>query len=436
LINEKMTLITFVLGLAVGIGLVLWQQIDLRRRLQQSISELNTSLPNDVLSLWSQLRRGIILAKRREQDLEKALQTWQQLLGIAPFGYLQVNEENQLLWCNQQTQSLLRIDRPDSDEPRLLLKWVRSYELDRLIELARDRQQPTEREWVFHSMTANVEKPEPDRSVALRGYAVPLPNGEVGVFLENQQVLVELTQSRDRWLSDLTHELRTPLTSIRLVAEALQTRVEPQMQPWVEQMLREVNRITQFVDDWLELSNIDTSSSQGLKYQLIEVERLIQAVWQTLEPLASPKSIGLVYQASQPLSLEADESRLFRLFLNLLDNCIRYNSPNAAIWVKAARAEGDRLCIDIIDSGTGFAESDLPHVFDRFYRGDPSRQRESMATTESSVSRSGGSGLGLAIVRRIVRAHGGSVTANNHPETGGAWIQIHFPIHNPHVEKV
>lgn len=431
-----MTFIAFLLGLAVGMGLVLWQQIGLRQRLQQSISELHASLPDDVLSLWSQLRRGIILAKRREQELEEALQNWQQLLGIAPFGYLQVNEDNQLLWCNQQAQSLLRIDRPDPDDPRLLLKWVRSYELDRLIELARDRQQPTEREWVFHSMTADVEKPEPDQSVALRGYAVPLAGGQVGVFLENQQVLVNLTQSRDRWLSDLTHELRTPLTSIRLVAEALQTRVEPQMQSWVKQMLREVNRITQFVDDWLELSHIDTSASHILNYQSIELERLVQAVWQTLEPLASPKSISLVYEASQPLSLDADESRLFRLFLNLLDNCIRYNCPNAAIWVKAASVKGDRLCIDIIDSGMGFAEADLPHVFDRFYRGDPSRQRESTATSESSISSSSGSGLGLAIVRRIARAHGGSVTASNHPETGGAWIQIYLPIHNPHVEKV
>ncbi|MGB3237771.1 MAG: HAMP domain-containing sensor histidine kinase [Geitlerinemataceae cyanobacterium] len=430
-----MTLMTFLLGLAVGMGLVLWQQIRLRQRLQQSISELHTSLPGNVLSQWSQLRRGIVLAKRREEELEKALQTWQQLLSIAPFGYLQVNEENQLLWCNQQAQLLLKIDRPDSDDPRLLLKWVRSYELDRVIELARDRGQPTEREWVFHSTTADVDQPEPDRSVALRGYAVPLPNGEVGVFLENQQVLVELTQSRDRWLSDLTHELRTPLTSIRLVAEALQTRVEPPMQSWVDRLLQEVNRITQFVDDWLELSSIDKSTSKGLKYKSIDLERLVQAVWQALEPLATPKSIGLVYQASEPLSLEADESRLFRLFLNLLHNCIRYNSSNVAIWVKAARSGGELLCLDIIDSGIGFAASDLPHVFDRFYRGDPSRQRESTVTTESSVSTNTGSGLGLAIVRRIVRAHGGSITANNHPDTGGAWIQIYLPIRNPNVEK-
>ncbi|MGB7059635.1 MAG: HAMP domain-containing sensor histidine kinase, partial [Geitlerinemataceae cyanobacterium] len=207
------------------------------------------------------------------------------------------------------------------------------------------------------------------------------------------------------------------------------------MQSWVDRLLQEVNRITQFVDDWLELSSIDKSTSKGLKYKSIDLERLVQAVWQALEPLATPKSIGLVYQASEPLSLEADESRLFRLFLNLLHNCIRYNSSNVAIWVKAARSGGDLLCLDIIDSGIGFAASDLPHVFDRFYRGDPSRQRESTVTTESSVSTNTGSGLGLAIVRRIVRAHGGSITANNHPDTGGAWIQIYLPIHNPNVEK-
>jgi two-component system phosphate regulon sensor histidine kinase PhoR len=84
--------------------------------------------------------------------------------------------------------------------------------------------------------------------------------------------------------------------------------------------------------------------------------------------------------------------------------------------------------IDIIDSGTGFSESDLPHVFERLYRGDASRQRQPV-TSKSSVAlaRSSGSGLGLSIVQQIIQAHNGTIKASNHPETGGAWLQIKLP---------
>jgi two-component system phosphate regulon sensor histidine kinase PhoR len=81
------------------------------------------------------------------------------------------------------------------------------------------------------------------------------------------------------------------------------------------------------------------------------------------------------------------------------------------------------LEINIIDSGLGFAPIDLPHVFDRFYRGDKARHHE----PESSETAITGSGLGLSIVRQIIIAHGGAIKAMNHPETGGAWIQIHLP---------
>jgi two-component system, OmpR family, phosphate regulon sensor histidine kinase PhoR len=424
-----MALVTFILGLAVGIGLYLWQSVGFRHQVKDLLAELQVSSLKDGLSLWAQLRRKLLQHQQREQELEVELQTWKQVLQLAPIGYLQVDDENQLDWCNPEARSLLKIENWNAEEPRLLLKVVRSYDLDRLIELARESQQPTTREWLFHWSNEDLEHPERDRALTLFGHAFPLANGNVGVFLENRQPAIELAQTRDRWMSDLTHELRTPLTSIRLVAEALESRVEPPMKTWVERMLREVHRLICLVEDWLELSKINTDRDRTLQYARLELEPLVESVWQTLEPLASAKQVALAYRAAEPLYLEADESRLFRVLLNVLDNAVRYSPLESIVRVEAAYRSPDVLRIEIIDAGSGFAAADLPHVFDRLYRGDLSRQRNSAALSAiTSQSIASGSGLGLAIVQQIILAYSGSVTANNHPETGGAWIQIELPV--------
>ena len=416
-----MSFVAFLFGLAIGISFFLWHQFAIDRQLRQLLADLYRTLPDDSMSLWSQLRRGIALERYEREELEHSLEYWQQILRDAPFGYLQVDEDNQLCWCNDKARSLLKIDRWQSGDSCLLLKLVRSYELDRLIELTRDRQQPKQRDWIFHPVSADVEEPQVQNSLALRSHTFPLSDGYVGVFLENRQPIADLAISRDRWLSDLTHELRTPLTSIHLVVEALQSRVDPSVQSWVDRLLQENERLIKLVGDWLELSHLESNPSDRLHCKCLELRALVQSVWQTLEPIAQPQQIHLICSIPDPCHIEADKSKLYRVFLNLLDNSLRHTPPKSAIEVEVLPLGEDRLEINIIDAGTGFAPADLPHLFERFYRGDASRTRESHSTAN-------GSGLGLAIVQQIVTAHGGSVQAKNHPETGGAWIKIDLPI--------
>lgn len=363
---------------------------------------------------------------------------------MAPCGFIMVDEENQLLWCNEQARQLLNIDKWEPGQVRLLLELVRSYELDELIERTRHQQQSIEHEWVFHPTYSNAEtiaKGQSDysdrlipKSLTLRATSWPLPEGEVGVFLENRQPLIELSQTKERWVSDLAHELRTPLTSIRLVVEALQNRLEPPMSRWVERLLPEINRLINLVQDWLELSQLEADSSNKLHRKPLELHALLFSVWHSLEPLTAPKQLSMAYSGPNPLWLEADESRLYRVFLNLLDNSIKYSPLQGVIEVKVHLLPTNDtpkfVEVDIIDCGPGFPESDLPHVFERLYRGDPSRKRQPNSVTDSEgkpTPTTNGSGLGLAIVRQIVIAHGGSVTAKNHPETGGAWLKIELP---------
>ncbi len=434
-----MVLLAFLVGLALGMGFWLWQKRRLQQQLQQMLAALEGDATSPSLSVVSRLRREIALVNQRREDLEEELRIRQRLLQVAPVGYLQVDEENQLLWCNEQARQLLQIERWEPGQIRLLLELVRSYELDQLIEQTREQQKPDIQEWEFHPPCLDGAAMSEVRSLTLKASSWPLPQGQVGVFLENQQPLVELSRSSKQWFSDLAHELRTPLTSIHLVAEALQGRLEPPALRWADQLLHETNRLIQLVQDWLELSNLEKNPSKSLTYESIELGSLIHSAWQTLEPLAQFHHLTLKYHGPNTIWIKADKARLTQVFLNLFDNSIKHSPPQAAIQVEVTRLDpetisgnGDRtrglIQIDIIDSGTGFSESDLPHVFERLYRGDASRQRQPV-TSKSSVAlaRSSGSGLGLSIVQQIIQAHSGTIKASNHPETGGAWLQIKLP---------
>jgi len=433
-----MTLLEFFLGLALGIGFGFWQRHRVQRQMEQMLGALHTNASSSSLPVVSRLRREIALANQHRQELEVQLQVQRHLLDVAPLGYLQVDDENRLLWCNQQARQFLHIDWWEPGQARLLLELVRSYELDQLIEQTRHQQQPDICEWVFHPPCLDGAAMGGVQALTLRASSWPLPQGQVGVFLENQQPLVELSQSRHQWFSDLAHELRTPLTAIQLVAEALQERLEPPASRWVNQLLQETNRLIHLVQDWLELSNLEKNLNQSLAYQSVELRSLIQSVWQTLEPLAKLHQITLAYTGPDTLWLNADEARLTQVFLNLFDNSIKYSPFGEVIQVcvtplEAADSGSDGMSrsliqIDIIDSGSGFLESDLPHVFERLYRGEPSRHRQPDLLESSVISRkSSGSGLGLSIVQQIIQAHKGVVNARNHPETGGAWLQIKLP---------
>ncbi len=484
-----MTLLAFLLGLALGIGFWFWQQHRFHRKLRQMLGVLQTDSSSTSLPVLSRLRREIAIANQHREELEEELLVRKRLLEVAPLGYLQVDEENQLLWCNEQSRKWLQIDPWEPGQVRLLLELVRSYELDQLIEKTRRRQEPDIYEWVFHPPCLDGEAMREVQSLTLRAFSWPLSQGQVGVFLENRQPLIELSQSRNQWFSDLAHELRTPLTSIYLVAETLQSRLKPPESRWIEQVLQETNRLIHLVRDWLELSNLEQHPSKSLTYQSVELRSLIESAWQTLEPLAQLRQLTFAYSGPDTLWLKADQARLTQVFLNILDNSIKHSLPGEAIRVEVTQLVEDMdsettdngakpmedekslrsrtfkenlngdvslglapgsdrtkpsppasplmspdvlgscdrrvIQIDIIDSGLGFTESDLPHVFERLYRGDTSRQKPQTTSECLETPRGGsGSGLGLSIVQQIIQAHGGSVTARNHPETKGAWLQI------------
>ncbi|MGQ9865919.1 MAG: sensor histidine kinase [Pseudanabaenaceae cyanobacterium] len=338
-------------------------------------------------------------------------------LTAAPIGYLEVDADNRLVRCNDQGRSLLGVD--SAEEGRLLLQSIRSYELDRLIAETRQLGRSLQRQWTFRRVTPDPLHPVAPKDIPLRGTSLVLPGGHIGIFLEDRAAEVAFLAQRDRWTSDMAHELKTPLTSMRLVTEMLQSKSPAELHPWFERLLAEVSRLTDLVHDLLELSKLDTQTPLLLRQGILDLVATVREAWQSLEPLARAKNVRLLCEGAERVWVRGDASRLHRLFLNLLDNALAYSPPSQVIWVQVAPVDDLTVQVDVVDAGPGFPPESLPRVFERFFRADPSRTRG---------ERSGGSGLGLAITQQIVQAHQGEIVARNHPETGGAWLQVRLPI--------
>lgn len=446
----------FLLGLIAGCGICGGYVFYRNRRLLREIQSFTSGHRSYTVSPVSRLGKAIAHHQHVAQLLQQELHTLQHLFHIAPIGFLQVDDENQLISCNAKACELLKLDFYQPEKPRLLLEVVRSFELDALIEQTRLAQTRCQDEWLFHPVDADFAVLSQQQPQPLRGYGIPLPQGCVGIFLESREETVMLERQRDRWISDVAHELKTPLTSIRLVAETLQTRLEPPARDWIERLLREAIRLGNLVQDLLDLNQLQAYPNARLTYKTVDLASMVHTAWISLEPLASEKRIQLEYIGAEQILIQADEARLHRVLLNLLDNSIKYSPANQQIRVQIGFTQpprdGSSQCvqIEVIDAGLGFPEDALPFVFERFYRVDPSRTRPSTSLSASSQengntrsktgsppptvslpstfsSLSSGNGLGLAIVRQIVEAHHGWVTASNHPETGGAWLQVVLP---------
>ena len=221
--------VSAIAGLLLGaITCYVWREAGIREQLRQVLNVLETAQHREDISLpiMSQLGRRASIVKQQQQDLEQQLSTCRSILERAPIGYLQVDAENQLLWCNQIAKQLLHIQKWESGQAKVLLELVRSYELDRAVGKTRSTNLAQELIWQFYPGYAEAADSD---GIWLKASTITLQSRGVGVFIESQQSQVDAAAARERWLADLAHEVRTPLTLIRLVAETLQSKVTPDL---------------------------------------------------------------------------------------------------------------------------------------------------------------------------------------------------------------
>ncbi len=226
--------------------------------------------------------------------------------------------------------------------------------------------------------------------------------------------ITQQEQQRRQMVADVAHELRTPLTVMQANLEAMLDGLLEPSPAELQELNDEVHRLSRLIDD-LRLLSLADSGQLSLALQKVDVREVTATVVARLAPLAGSNNVRLVDDApAQPLFIRADADRVQQALTNLVANGIRHTPEGGRVRVTAVR-EKQTVHLSVIDSGPGIPAADLPHVFDRFWRGDKSRSRHS-----------GGSGLGLAIVKQIAELHQGQVTALS-PNNSGAIFTISLP---------
>ncbi|BAY51419.1 two-component sensor histidine kinase [Thermostichus vulcanus NIES-2134] len=416
-----MELIFFGAGLLLGLILWFWQWRQVRYALQ-TLLEPYAARPFKS-SPWHRLQTLLSQQLQEQERCRQQMLRSQRILEYAPIAYLEVDEANCVVCCNAAARSLFGFRSP---EGRLFLELVRSYELDCLIEEVRQAQTITEQEWLYAYLTPTGQT----KRKPLRARGLFLEEGHVGVFIEDCEEVVRLRDERDRWAADVAHELKTPLTSLRLVTETLQQRVPQSLRDWVDRLLEEIIRLSLLVQELLELNRLSHTPADGLERHPLDLVQLIETAWQSLAPLAATKDIHHEYTGPEQFPYCGNESQLLRLLVNLYDNAIKHGPGGGQVLTRLrSDREGGYLCLEVIDTGSGFPPKDLPYVFERFYRAQVRRQRFVIPTDHEGrlLPVGSGSGLGLAIARQIVECHGGYIEAANHPDYGGAWLRIYLP---------
>lgn len=219
---------------------------------------------------------------------------------------------------------------------------------------------------------------------------------------------------RREFMADVSHELRTPLSVLRGELEAIEDGVRSLDQSSMKSLQGEVSMLSKLVDDLYELSLADVGALTYRKAPCLLNDLLENSLAMYRDRFTARQLQVDLELPRQPVELLADASRLQQLFSNLLENAVRYTDVNGTLRISVG-VDRDTVRIDFLDSGPGVSATQLPRLFERFYRGESSRNREH-----------GGAGLGLAICRSIANAHDGSLVADHSPY-GGLWLILRLP---------
>jgi len=325
-------------------------------------------------------------------------------------GALLVNAQGRLVVSNPAVRAMLRLN----GDPRGLhiLEVIRHPDIAAQLTAALAGETPS-------SIEVQLDR-DSRRSFIARVVPVEATRGGGAVLvLHDVTELRRADQVRRDFVANVSHELRTPLTAIRGYVEALTDGPsdDEQTRRFLGIIARHASRMERLVNDLLRLARLDARQEQ-IQRALVNLPTLLDQVCGDMEAATTARNITVhVDVAPEATTCSADPAKLHDVFRNLLENAVNYSPDGAPIHLTVTRT-ADTVVVSVHDRGPGIPESDLPRIFERFYRVDRSRTRDPRDP--------GGTGLGLSIVRHLVELHGGSVSARNR-DGGGASVSVVLP---------
>ena len=237
-------------------------------------------------------------------------------------------------------------------------------------------------------------------------------------FNSMSEKLETLDQSRNQFVSNASHELKTPLATMKIMVESLiyQPEMDKNLRTeFLTDINNEIDRLSNIVSDLLTLVKMD-SRDVKLQRENLTLAELCRETEHRLKPIAAKKGQRIVLALNDPCELYGDRSKLTQVIYNLVENAVKYTQAGGLIKVTLSRT-GHEGHLVVQDNGPGIPRENLPHIFDRFYRVDKARSRET-----------GGTGLGLSIVRQLVMLHDGSIRCESEEGKGSSFI-VDIPLH-------
>jgi two-component system, OmpR family, phosphate regulon sensor histidine kinase PhoR len=366
--------------------------------------------PDDLRGLTNELSAITTRLRDRLEELTEERDRAGQIVDALDDGVLLLDGAGRLLVANPAARSWFGL--PDDLRPGLPAQRVLGVpQVSALAEQAAEARAP-----VVGNLT--VVFPEA-RTLAMRAF--PLvdrgPTGRIVVTLTDITQRRRLEVLRRDFVANASHELRTPVAAVRALAETLLTALpdDPEAgRQFAERIAREAERLDVLARDLLDLSRVERGT---LDVEPVDLVGLVKEVLGGYEDLATERRVRLRSELQQ-VSMRGDRAQLGLLLSNLLDNALRHTPAKGTVCVRLDAAES-RALLQVADTGEGIPARELPRVFERFYRVDKARARQT-----------GGTGLGLAIVRHVAEAHGGTVRVDS--ELGrGSTFTVALPVAGP-----
>jgi two-component system, OmpR family, phosphate regulon sensor histidine kinase PhoR len=376
---------------AAALALIVWLWRRLLR-LQWDSAQLQTDLAG--------------LRSHQEQANHYARAQQEALLNSMVEGILVLDERQCVRLVNRTLMQWFNLEA--DVKGRSTLEVLRRHELQEMVSRAAEQEAAQEIELEVSGATPRILQVH---ACMVRG--VQGENQGTVVVFHDVTRLKQLEDLRREFVANVSHELRTPLS---LIAGSVETLIDGAKKDpeaadrFLHMIQKHTARLTFLIDDLLTLSQLESGRSV-FHFQKVVLREAIERLLDDMRSRADAGEVAFRNQVPEVLSARADSQRLGQVLLNLLDNAIKYGKSNGTIEVGARAASADMIELWVRDNGPGIPAQAAERIFERFYRLDRARSRET-----------GGTGLGLSIVKHIVQSHGGRVWVSSEPGKGATFF--------------